>query len=539
MPSFPRFTAGTSPSGPPIARAQNIGALVRTSDLERWQGISAIGQAIQATSGLAFQAYQHRQNLDNKIESGKATQKIKDVASLIEKARSGFNPTIDQLLPDDPDYLEQGPTFNTDIRDGFDKEDANEFLKKTNKIISGIRSPEVQANIRSWRDENTLALLGPASSANRRVLQDFHVTEIDKLRVSAAENGDIAVADYYVDLMDDNQLITHGKAKVLKKNNKVIADTSVTTAVAQVMLDAAGRQATIDWVMSRDIDIEIKKDVVSDINFQVAQQKLASEQQIEKIQQGYLLELEGEKLSPDDVKKNIGITGWKIAEKWLGDIDAQNKERLEGKPPTDYDTFDAISYMIDDYADSERDPDRREEIDQAISDAIKGRKIPVSGEAGNAITLRSRLSAMSDPDDIMSRSDVVGGMNTIKELKKLNIDFVTDSAKGTPKEQAQQILDAHYKWQKILNDYKKEIKGSKDLTAEDVEKITKQMTQQKAEEAAQTYLDRYLGFWGGYYRYISGYEAYKRIREKIKPKESEEDLTDLTDEELEAIIRRK
>jgi ribulose bisphosphate carboxylase small subunit len=240
-PSFPRFTATTVPRSSGLARATNIGALVRTSDIAKWQGLSAIGQAIQATSGLAFQAYQHRQDLDNKIESGKATQKIKDVASLIEKARSGFNPTIDQLLPDDPDYLEQGPTFNTDMRDGFDKEDANEFLKKTNKIISGIRSPEVQANIQSWRDENTLALLGPASSTNRRVLQDFHVTEIDKLRVSAAENGDIAIADYYADLMDDNQLITHGKAEALKKNNKIIAATSSVENIKPVLVAAITR----------------------------------------------------------------------------------------------------------------------------------------------------------------------------------------------------------------------------------------------------------------------------------------------------------
>lgn len=49
--------------------------------------------------------------------------------------------------------------------------------------------------------------------------------------------------------------------------------------------------------------------------------------------------------------------------------------------------------------------------------------------------------------------------------------------------------------------------------------------------------DKVFDFYREYYKYISGYKAYEKLRGE--PKEGEEDLTNMTDEELEAIIKGK
>lgn len=435
-------------------------------------------------------------------------------------------------------------TFDTNPNEADYKPAYDSVVKSFDGLVKGYSNKNAQSRLKLYIKKNAPKW---ENSVNDATLNTKRENSYARVENSIAGINDLNLAD--VDKLADAKKrvedggtvmgsLGHTPEQVEKWKTQSYENIKTQSIYNQAQNISAtqGYEKAKEWVMKQKIDVDAKKGIISDINFEAAQQKLANEQQIEKIQQGYLLDLENEKLDPDEVKKNIGITGWRIAEKWLDDIDTQAEERLEGKPPTDYRTFDAISDMIDEYADSERDPDRREEIEQAISDAIKDKKLPVSGEAGNAITLRSRLSTMSDPSDIMSRSDVVGGMNTLKELKKLDIASTTATAEGTDREKGQQVLDAHYKWQKKFNEYEQEIREGKDLTAEDVEKITQRMTQQQAEETAQGWLNKY---WGGYYRYISGYEAYTRIREKLTPKEGEEDLTNLSDEELEAIIRGK
>jgi len=238
MPRFPRFTAGTSPSGPPTARAQNIGALVRSSDMAKWQGVSAIGQAIQATSGMAFQAYQHRKALDDKVASGDAVMKIKDAANLTKKTNELYDPTKDELLPDNPEYRKQGPTYFTDEREARDLQDRNEFTKNTDEIISGIRSDEVRAGVQSWRDQNLLTLLGPAQKANRDTLERYHFGKLEKQRMAAANNGDWEVADEIAEYMSKHKLITPGRLLANKASHKIMAAQASVEGIKPDLIDA-------------------------------------------------------------------------------------------------------------------------------------------------------------------------------------------------------------------------------------------------------------------------------------------------------------
>ncbi len=433
-------------------------------------------------------------------------------------------------------------TFDTNPNEADYKPAYDSVVKSFDGLIKGYSNKNAQSRLKLHIKKNAPNW---ENSVNDATLDRKRENSYARVENSIAGIKDLNLADVD-DLADANKRVENGGAvmgslghtpeqvKKWKRENYENIKTQSIYNQAQNISATQGYEKAKEWVMKQKIDVDAKKGIISDINFEASQQKLEYDKYVEKTEQDFLGKLRQEQLTEDEIMASTLEVRRK--EKWLGDIDAQAKERLEGKPTTDYETFDSISDMIDDYVDSERDPSKREEIEQAISDAIKSKKIPVSGEAGNAITLRSRLSTMSDPSDIMSRSDVVGGMNTLKELKKLDIASATATAEGTDREKGQQVLDAHYKWQKKFNEYEKEIREGKDLTAEDVEKITQRMTQQQAEETAQGWLNKY---WGGYYRYISGYEAYTRIREKIKPKVGEEDLTNLTDDELEAIIKGK
>ena len=120
MPTFPGFTATTPPpriSG--AVRATNIGALTRTSEQAELRGIGAFGRGLQQVAGIAFQAAQNRQAIDDTIEWGTATSRVKDRFRLAEDAAERMDVSLDMPLPDDPDYLKTLQSFSTDARDKF------------------------------------------------------------------------------------------------------------------------------------------------------------------------------------------------------------------------------------------------------------------------------------------------------------------------------------------------------------------------------------------------------------------------------------
>lgn len=479
---MPRYTASTPPTGSGAVRATNIGALTRTGEQAKWSGVGAFGRGFDFAGQLAFRASQHRRALDDEIEGGTAMQKILGIADLIKKTAENYNPTLDEVMPDNPDYLKIGPTFHTDKRDELVEGWYKDFDKDANKVLNSIRSPKVRANLESWLLKNTPRLKNGTREAAGRVLQDFHVTEIDKLRVAAAENGDIEKADYYAGVMDEQNLISHRAAEAFKKNNKVIADTSITTMMAQAIMAQTGYQDAIEFVMAQDIDVDIKKDIVGDIKFEASQQKLAYDKQVAQIDANYLIKLRKEQLSEDEVTADLqaGRIDADLAKEYFGYIDAQIEERLKGLKELNYDTYDRLQVMVEDY---DKDKVTQREVRKAISEATKRREITTTV----AMKLRDRLATKDDPDDPMNRSDVKRGLGVFDDLERFEIEQAKKDEVGL-----EEIREIRLKYQKIKDEYERWIGSQEKLTEKIVQDKIEQMTEMETEGIVLSWFEKLM-----------------------------------------------
>ncbi|GAF91422.1 unnamed protein product, partial [marine sediment metagenome] len=115
---LPRYTAQTPPpriSG--VARATNIGALTQTSEQAKWSGVGAFGRGLSFAGQMAFQARQNRQALDDTIEWGTATSRVKDRFRLAGDAAERMDVSMDMLESDDPNYLKTLASFSTIKKD--------------------------------------------------------------------------------------------------------------------------------------------------------------------------------------------------------------------------------------------------------------------------------------------------------------------------------------------------------------------------------------------------------------------------------------
>jgi len=283
MPTFPGFTASTPPprsSG--LARAQNIGALTQSSEQAKWSGVGAFGRGMSYASQLSFQASQHRQALDDDIEWGTATTRVKDKFRLAGEAAERLDVSMDMPLPDDPDYLKTLSSFSTTKRDQFLTESLKDIEKDVGKLSRGFSNPKNRVQFENWYNDNYRKLASGVQLMFNKKLDSYQRSEISRLSETAAENGDLATADHYVELMDKRELITPERAEVLKQNNKVIADTNTTYKNAQAIMAVKGYREAVNFVMAQDIDIEIKKKIRTNLNFEAAQQTEQVEIQREK-----------------------------------------------------------------------------------------------------------------------------------------------------------------------------------------------------------------------------------------------------------------
>jgi len=273
---LPRYSAQTPPprsSGLVTASGSDISALVRSSDIARWQSVGTFGQALGFAGELTLRAYQNRQAIDDTIEWGTATSRVKDRFRLAADAAERMDVSMDMPDPDDPNYLKTLTSFSTIKRDQLLKEALKDIEKDVGRLSQGFSNPKIKAQFENWYNDNYGNLADGVRSMYTKKLDSYQRAKMSKLSQNAAENGDIETADHFVELMDKYELITPEQAEALKKNNKVIADKSITYRSAQAIMAIKGYQEAIKFVMARDIDIEIKKDIVSDLNFEAAQQR--------------------------------------------------------------------------------------------------------------------------------------------------------------------------------------------------------------------------------------------------------------------------
>jgi len=475
---FPGYTATTPPpriSG--AARATNITALVRTSDIEKWQAVGAIGQALQFAGGLAFQAQQHRQALDNEIEAGIFTQKAQELFNLGDKEAAAYDFTNNMPQLGDEDYYTTVENYSTDIRDKTTADTIGRTTEKLQKLINSIKSPRVREKAEIWLSKN----IEQKSDAIRHTYavghENWQITQMTKMMETAAENGDIETADRLARKMDEFNLITPQRAEALKKNNKIIADTSITTQFAQAIMAQTGYQDAIDFVMAQEIDTDIKRRIVSNINFEAAQQQLEYDKYVEKTEQDFVSKYDKEQLSTDKIIASNLSASKKLM--WKRLVDAQAKERLSGEVELDWDTYDKLQSMVEDY---DTGKISKEEVQEAISKEV-GKTIPTT----IARSLRDRLATKDKPDDPMNRSDVKRGLGVLSDLESFEVEQAKKDEVGL-----EEIREIRLKYQKIKDEYERWIGSQEKLTEKIVQDKIEQMTEMETGGIVLSWFERLM-----------------------------------------------
>lgn len=218
MAKLPRVTATTPPPRETgLVRAQDIGALTRTGDAEVFQEIARFGGVLGDVAGLGAQAYMNRQQIDDEIEAGVASQKAKEIFRQKEDEVSQLDVSIDMPLPGDPKYLETLTTFSTTERDRFLQEAVKSIEKDATKLSSGFKSPRAKARFETWYNNNYADFVDSLRSKYDLKLHDYQIDQMSKLAESAARNGDMDTANKFIDMMDKHELITPTQATRRKK----------------------------------------------------------------------------------------------------------------------------------------------------------------------------------------------------------------------------------------------------------------------------------------------------------------------------------
>lgn len=252
---------------------------------------------------------------------------------------------------------------------------------------------------------------------------------------------------------------------------------------AQLISSEKGYDEAVKWIMGQNVEVDDKKSIVRDIKFEASQKQLEYEKYVEKVEQDFLGKLRQEQLTEDEILDSTLEVRNK--EHWLRMIDAQTKERLEGKVSLNYEVFNELQTRIDNW---DGESDSKERISQAISDAA-GKTIPVSGEAGSAVSLRLRLASKRDPDAPMNRSSAKRAMTMFNDLEEevIRLKRQDDDYETIPEERL--------KWLNKKNEFERWINEQEKVTDTDIENKIKQMTTPEAEEAARGYISRAFNMW--------------------------------------------
>ncbi len=331
---LPIYTATAPPArGSGLAWAQDIGSLTASSNQALYSGLGAFGRGLNVAADTAFRATLQRQAIDDDIEFGSATQRVLSDVRQAADAASRLDVSIDMPLPDDPKYSETLTAFSTEKRDNLISEALKDIEKNKGKYTKGFHRPENQAKFEQWFEDRYGAFEYQLKSMYGRKLDDYQRGELSRLSEDAAKNGDVETANKYVGLMDAHELVTHEKAEALKKDNEIIAQTNTLYDESKLILDVEGYESARDFIMSQKIDTDIKKNVLSDINFEASQLKIAAEKRQEQKNVEYLLALRQNKLTEKQISSDLsaGIIDSDLAKEYFRYIDSQAEEIIKGQ----------------------------------------------------------------------------------------------------------------------------------------------------------------------------------------------------------------
>jgi hypothetical protein len=287
-----------------------------------------------------------------------------------------------------------------------------------------------------------------------------------------------------------------------------------------------GYEKGVDHIMKQKIGQADKERIVNDVKFNASQRQLAYDQQLEKIEVDYLKRLGQEQLSENALMADLqaGRIDPDLYKEYSNYVEAQTAERLKGEKERDWDTYKNLQGMVKDYGDGARTDERV--IRDAISEAVKAQKIT----AADGMKLLDRVKKSDDTDDPMNRSDAKRGLGIFNSLEAAEISANIDEPYDV-------IRDIRLKYQKKKDEYENWIKRQDKLTGADIQKKTAEMTEGIVAEEVPKMIERAFNIWvqspfGVLYRKAKG------IEKKGKEEPAETDLSQLTDEELDAELEK-
>jgi len=447
---FPRFTAKTAPRGSGVARANDIGALTRTSDPEFYRSIGAIGQGLNIASDYAFRANQQRRAVDADLQYKKASA---DVYEYTEKYMRS---------------MEQTPITSDGQRSEFHQNYMKQLEEMNNQRNKEIDNPDaLNARKSSWPHEKLRHSKDMYSYLTGKL--HFHQKgAVESIGESFIKEGRIDEAKEHFQYHIDKGLITQADA------DKFMAEKE-TYYEARNILAEKGYDASNKYVMSQDIDVDIKKKIISDIYFEASQQEIAKKQQLEQKETEYLLALTQEQLSQNDLDNDLatGAITPDLYKEYTNYIKAQQQERLRGKPETDWDTWSNLRDQVDDYKAETR---TKETVTNEISKAIKDGKITIS----QGISLREKL----DDGKPQYSAAAKRGFETLTELKTLHKSVIKDLDESVQREEILKMRAREYDFEQWLEEEPR--------TDDEVEKKIKRLSAPIQEEITLNWFERLI-----------------------------------------------
>lgn len=217
---LPRFIASTPAQGTGLVRANDIGALTRTGGGAEFGAMANIGGAISQAGDMVSKTAMTRKALDNEAAAGIADSRSEDALNEAVVSISGMDLSLNRTYPNNPKEYYDGSkaldwTTEDSRRSRDDQYKAYEGKIETLSKAVGFRGEQARLRWKSQRLTNGYASISKTANAKQQEFQQELYLNNAK---TAASNGDLDVANEWIDMAQKAGLINSNKADKARKD---------------------------------------------------------------------------------------------------------------------------------------------------------------------------------------------------------------------------------------------------------------------------------------------------------------------------------
>jgi hypothetical protein len=486
--------------GAPPARGQISPAPPPSYLTQDERAAAGFGQALTQT-GAMFLEHIQKVDVDNQLSEfeGSVTESygtfLSELAQDPEPSMylSKYKEYTDKVTKDNLETI-KNPAARRAAKNWFKKQSASWSSQVQDKATSRVMK----------NAEDALEL------AEYRAVQNRDPELINREATRALQNGIIGENEAALILEQSHNAIAYGEINDLIRVNP---EAALAEIEASPMITTEQKRQLEYYANRRIRQLE-------------AQEKLAQDKQTEQIEIGYLARLKKEELLEDDLMADLqaGKIDTDLYKEYSNYVDAQVRERLKGKEPEpNFNVYDSLHKMVTDFQNGITTDERK--IRDNISDAVKKGDITWS----NGTSFLTNLRRAKDPEDPLNRTSAKRALGFLTELKN-NDFFWPDDAKNKYEGKKQNGI----KHLKLSNELEQWITANPDATDDEITEKADKLTQPFIEQQVTSRLERALDNIGKvWWQFGIAKNAVNKLRNKKKT----EDLSELSDEELEAIIK--